>query len=159
MELNTLSTLLWRERELLELLLFKLEEEQLLLTSGRTRWLAQATREVEVVLEQIREAELGRAVEVEAVAAALGLPADASLQDLAAAAPPPWDQVLTSHREAFIALTSQISDLSHSNRDLLATSHRATQETLLSLQEDVQTYGPQGTTTRERSSQLFDESL
>ena len=47
---NELSALLWRERELLELLTFKLEEEQLLLTAGRTRWIEHATREVEQVL-------------------------------------------------------------------------------------------------------------
>ena len=56
--LERLSEVLWRERHLLELLLFKLEEEQLVLTSGRTRWLGHATREVETVLEEIRTAEL-----------------------------------------------------------------------------------------------------
>ena len=45
MSANDLSNLLWRERELLELLVFKLEEEQLLLTAGKSRWLPQATRE------------------------------------------------------------------------------------------------------------------
>ena len=55
MGLAEVSTVLWTERELLELLLFKLEEEQLVLASGRTRWLAHATREVEMVIEQIRE--------------------------------------------------------------------------------------------------------
>ena len=37
MSANDLSNLLWRERELLELLVFKLEEEQLLLVAGRAR--------------------------------------------------------------------------------------------------------------------------
>src|SRR4051812_39244560 len=44
MALTEVSNVLWRERELLEMLLFKLEEEQLLLTAGRTRWLPHATR-------------------------------------------------------------------------------------------------------------------
>ena len=60
MALSELSDVLWTERRLLELLLFKLEEEQLVLTSGRTRWLAHATREVETVLDQIRDAELAK---------------------------------------------------------------------------------------------------
>ncbi len=72
MSWEDLSTLLWKERELLELLLFKIEEEQLVLASGRTRWLAHATREVEVVLAEIREQELHRAVTVDALAAAIG---------------------------------------------------------------------------------------
>ena len=63
-----MSALLWRERELLELLVFKLDEEQLLLSAGRSRWVQHATREVEQVLELVREAGLGRSVEVAAVA-------------------------------------------------------------------------------------------
>ncbi|HUX71839.1 MAG TPA: flagellar protein FlgN, partial [Cellulomonadaceae bacterium] len=43
MGLMQLSDVLWQERHLLELLLFKLEEEQMILTSGRTRWLGHAT--------------------------------------------------------------------------------------------------------------------
>ena len=42
MSMEDLSSVLWRERELLETLLFKLEIEQLVLASGRTRWLAPA---------------------------------------------------------------------------------------------------------------------
>ena len=53
MSLTDLSSVLWRSRELLELLLFKLEEEQLLLAANRSRWLAHATREVEVVLDRL----------------------------------------------------------------------------------------------------------
>ena len=42
--MERLSLILWRERDLLETLLFKLEEEQLLLANGRTRWLMRAHR-------------------------------------------------------------------------------------------------------------------
>ena len=61
-------------------LLYKLEVEQLVLASGRNRWLALAAREVESVLEAIRETELLRAVAADAVAAALGLAPNPSLQ-------------------------------------------------------------------------------
>jgi hypothetical protein len=81
--LNEVSTILWRERQLLELLLFKLEEEQLLLAAGRTRWLAHATREVESVLEELKHAELARAVEVARVAEELGITGESSLRELA----------------------------------------------------------------------------
>ena len=80
MALSELSDVLWTERRLLELLLFKLEEEQLVLTSGRTRWLAHATREVETVLDEIRDAELGRSVEADAVAIELGLEPGSTVQ-------------------------------------------------------------------------------
>ena len=81
MGLNEFSGVLWRERQLLDLLLFKLEEEQLILTSGRTQWLGHATREVETVLDQIREAELGRSVEADDAAREVGVPSGSSLHD------------------------------------------------------------------------------
>ena len=82
-----LSALLWKERELLELLTFKLEEEQLILTSGKSRWLSHATREVEQVVDRLRMAGLGRTVEVAAVAKEWGTEESATLRDLVAQAP------------------------------------------------------------------------
>ena len=63
MALSDVSNILWRERQLLELLVFKLEEEQLVLAAGRSRWLVYATREVENVLGEIKRIELERAVD------------------------------------------------------------------------------------------------
>ena len=40
MSLSEVSNILWRERRLLELLVFKLEEEQLMLASGRSHTLS-----------------------------------------------------------------------------------------------------------------------
>jgi len=161
MALSRLSDVLWRERHLLELLLFKLEEEQLVLASGRTRWLAHATREVENVLIQIREAEIGRSIEADEAARQLGLPDGISLLELAGAAPEPWGGMLHQHRDAFVTLTSEISHLADGNRELLSMSHRATQETLTALQETVATYGPQGSTSApvDSSARLIDTSF
>ncbi len=160
MTLNSLSEALWRERRLLEMLLFKLEEEQLVLTSGRSRWLAQATREVEAVLDEIRSAEISRAVEVEEAAPTLGLTGNASLGQLADAAPAPWDELLRAHRDAFASLTSEISRLADDNRELLAMSHRATQETLASLEDSVRTYDETGQRRADGySAQLIDRSI
>ena len=44
---SDVSNILWRERNLLELLAFKLDAERLLARAGRTRWLARADHEVE----------------------------------------------------------------------------------------------------------------
>ncbi len=135
--LNELSTVLWRERELLESLLFKLEEEELVLASGRVRWVGRATREVEAVLDQVRGIELGRAVESDDAAREVGLPAGASLQELAEAAPAPWNDLLRGHHVALTDLTSQIDALAHSNRDALIQSVRATQDALLGILDTV----------------------
>ena len=98
MAIHELSALLWRERELLDVLTFKLEEEQLLLTSGKSRWLPHGTREVEQVLGHLAQASLARTIEAAVVAEVWGLPTDASLAELAAAAPEgAWAEILTAH--------------------------------------------------------------
>jgi FlgN protein len=133
MGLREVSAILWRERHLLELLLFKLDEEQLVLAAGRSRWLARATREVEMVLEEIRQTELERAVEVSRVAVDLGLPAGASLRQLSEAAPPPWQGMLIEHRQAFLSLTDEITVLVQTNRELLLRGQKAVREVLASI--------------------------
>jgi hypothetical protein len=159
--LTDLSSVLWRSRELLELLLFKLEEEQLLLAAGRSRWLAHATREVEVVLDQIRQTEVARAAYSQAVAGELGLSLEASLAELADAAPAPWSDLLHQHRKAFLLLTSEISAMAGANRDLLTAGQRAARETMLAFSGTVETYGPRGQTVNsgDRRPSLVDEAF
>ena len=132
MSLQALSSVLWRERQLLELLLFKLEEEQLLLTSGKTRWLGHATREVENVLEQIREVELGRSVESDAVARLHGLEPGRSLHELSEAVPAPWDDLLRTHRQAFLDITHQLDML-----DLFRAINREHGTTVVAVLHDL----------------------
>jgi hypothetical protein len=144
--MSDLSSILWREREMLELLLFKLEEEQLILASGKGRWLAHATREVEVVLDQIRRTEVVRAAEVEVLGAQLGLGLDPSLGQLADSAPPPWGDLLREHRKAFLALAAEVNAIAEANRDLLTAGQRAVRETMLAFVGSVETYGRRGET-------------
>ena len=159
--LSAVSTVLWRERELLELLLFKLEEEQLVLASGRTRWLARATNEVEMVLEEIRRTELQRALDVQRAAAALDLTRpDPSLRDLVTAAPSPWAEIFADHRNAFLAATGEIASVAESNRELLTTSYQAVRETLASLApSDADTYAPPGRRRVQQGPQLVDRVM
>ena len=160
MGLADLSSILWREREMLELLLFKLEEEQLVLAGGRTRWLAHATREVEVVLEQIRATEVIRAVEVEAIGQRLGLGSNPSLGELADAVDEPWRDLLRQHRRAFLTLTTEITGLAEANRDLLTAGQRAARETLLAVAGSVETYDPRGQTVAAAPrTRLVDEAM
>src|SRR5207253_1654235 len=130
MGLSEVSNILWQERQLLELLLFKLEEEQLVLASGRSRWLNHATREVEMVLEEIKRAEVARAIEVDAAAAELGLTSSPSLRQLGDAAEAPWKGIFEQHRRAFLTITQEILALAQVNRDLLTRGARATHEAL-----------------------------
>jgi hypothetical protein len=160
MGLADLSSILWREREMLELLLFKLEEEQLILANGRTRWLAHATREVEMVLDQIRRTEVVRAAEVEILGAQLGLGSSASLAQLADAVPAPWPDLLREHRKAFLTLAAEVTALAEVNRDLLTAGQRAVRETMLAVVGSVETYGPRGETVAAAPrTRLFDEAI
>src|SRR6478609_5385812 len=92
--MEKLSQILWRERELLDSLLFKLEMEQLVLGSGRTRWLARAAKEVALVLEMLRETEILRSVAADEAAESIGLSSNPSLRSLAESVDEPWRSIL-----------------------------------------------------------------
>jgi hypothetical protein len=155
-----LSSILWRERELLELLLFKLEEEQLILAAGRSRWLAHATREVEMVLDQIRQTEVLRAAEVAVLGAELGIGANPSLTELATAIGAPWSEMLLQHRKEFMDMTVEIGTLAEANRDLLTIGQRAVRETMMAMAGSVETYGRRGQTVAAAPrARLVDEAI
>jgi hypothetical protein len=137
MGLNEVSNVLWRERQLLDILVFKLEEEQLVLAAGRTRWLAHATREVESVLGEIKRVELERALVVDEVAAELGLEQPLALSDLVENVPTPWDRIFEDHRAALIQIAQEIELIARGNRDLLARGQQAAQAALESITGDV----------------------
>ena len=158
---NELSALLWRERELLELLVFKLDVEQLLLSAGRTRWVQHATREVEQVLELVREAGLGRSVEVAAVATEWGTSQDATLSELVQQAPAgPWGDILGAHLTAMTELIAQIRSLRDVNEQFLRSAARYTQETLAGVDAQATTYDARGASDAPAAAaRLFDQSL
>lgn len=160
MGVNELSALIWRERELLELLLFKLEEEQLLLTAGKSRWLPHATREVEQVMGRLTSAGLARTVEVAHVASEWGVRDDATLRDLVAGAPVgPWSDILAAHFQAMTELVSQIGAVRDLNEQFLRAASRSTQETLATLDHDAGTYGASGATSGAATrARLFDQN-
>ncbi|MGC1511559.1 MAG: flagellar export chaperone FlgN [Acidimicrobiales bacterium] len=161
MGLREVSNILWRERHLLELLLFKLEEEQLLLASGRSRWLARATSEVEMVMGEIRQVELARAIELDAATVSMGLGAGVSLKELAEKAPPPWNGLFLEHHRGFLEITDEIASLARINRELLARGFQATREALMEFDEErVSLYSPTGRTSeRVHQALLIDEVL
>ena len=158
--MEKLSLILWRERELLELLAYKLEVEQLILASGRSRWLAHSTKEVEEVLELLRETEVMRAVAADEVAEQLGLAPAPTLAAIAEAAQEPWRAILDDHRTAFVTATREIADLSESNRGLITAGYRSARETLLSLGGNADGYSPDGSAVLDAPrKRLVDRSL
>lgn len=158
--MEKLSLILWRERELLDTLLFRLEAEQLVLAGGRTRWLARAAREVEAVLASIRETETLRAVAADEVAERLGLLPNPSLSELIDTVDEPWKAILSDHRQAFAETTAEIEALAEANRDLLTNGFRSARETLLSFEKAATGYTPTGTAVASSlGSRFLDRSL
>jgi len=128
--LAELSNVLWRQRQLLDLLLFRMTVEQTLLVGRQVRWLARATDEVEAVLEEMRQAELVRGMVLQEVADELHLGDDPSLRELAEAAPSPWGDIFEEHRRAFLSLTDEVQAIAATNRELLGREQRATRALL-----------------------------
>jgi hypothetical protein len=163
MSLADVSSILWRERQLLEQLLFKLTEEQMLLAAGQIRWIVPATNEVEIVLDEINRMELVRAMEVQAVGTALRLGPNPSLRELADAAPAPWDGMLMNHREAFLSLTDEITQMARVNRELLTRGDHAVRQVLDSFSEadhgGLTLYSAKGQVRRQHGALVVDEAL
>ena len=159
--MEKLSQILWLERELLDNLLFRLEEEQMVLATGRTRWLAKAARDVENVLETIRETEILRSVAADEAAASIGLDHNPSLRSLAEAVDEPWHSILLDHHEAFAAATQEVVSLADANRALITSGYRSARETLMSLGDGPQSYGADGSAVAVADSRrrLVDWSL
>ena len=132
MDHQHLSTLLWREHELLDLLLFKAEEKQYLILTGKTRWLARIAHEIEVVLEQLRTLEVERAAATEQIAGRLGLDPNPSLRQLAEAAPAPWSDLYLKHHESLLVLVTELRTLSDANKELIEGGLSAIGDALLS---------------------------
>lgn len=111
-EANELTAQLWRQRELLEMLLFKYEEERLLRTAGMTRWLAHASREIEVVTGRLGKSSLSTAVAISSLGESWGLPRGALLRDLAEGAPSAmWAEIFTDHLRALVEVITEIREV------------------------------------------------
>src|SRR4051794_12021181 len=133
MSLPDLAAVLWRQRDLLERLVYRLECEHLLLAAGRTRFLPLATGEVEDLLAEVRLLDVQRAGAADRVAAEVGLEPGAGLEQLAGAVQPPWTGVLLEHREALLALTAELAGLAETNRGLMAAGLKAVETAVAGL--------------------------
>lgn len=117
--LGELSHVLWQLRDLTTNLVYRLEVQQLVLVSGRVRWINHSAEDVERAIEATRRQELVRSRLVQEVAPMLGTSPEASLRELCTAAPPPWDLVLAEHQSDFLRLANEAEDVARDNRDLL----------------------------------------
>lgn len=125
MELIEVSNILFRERQARDLLVFKLEAEHRVVASGRRRWLAHASREVEMVRAAVKRIELERTVLVSAAGRDFGRDDVRSLHDLVDVVPAPWRTIFSDHRVALSELSSEAASVESRNsaRPLTMRNH------------------------------------
>ncbi len=107
--MERIGSILEREGDALELLLFKLTETKLLLAADEARFLPRATREVERARARARELDLLRAATIAQLAGGT------TLRDLAATAPGPWPAILRDHHDVLSRMVDEIDVVAHQN--------------------------------------------
>jgi len=146
--LATLERLLETERELLETLLFKLTQARLILAANEVRFVSQSLQEVQMAMDDIREAEAARSRAVTALAEDLGVPASQiTLEYLAAQGPEPTRPRFSELRYRFLDLTQEIEKVSAENQRLAAAgldAIRGTLSMLYDVTDEGVTYDRQG---------------
>jgi hypothetical protein len=120
---DELSASLWRERRQLELLLFRLETQLIYLNADHGEWLTFTAADLESVLDSLRFETLARNVEAAAVAAEWGVPAEATLPVLVAAAPAGiWGELLQEHLHEMMVLLRRIRSAREANLGALGSA-------------------------------------
>ena len=107
--MERVGTILEREGEALETLLFKLIETRLLLESCEFRFLPRATREVDRARARTRELSLLRAATVAQISSG------ATLRELATMSPGPWPAILRDHHDVLTRMVAEIEMVAHGN--------------------------------------------
>ena len=155
MALERLSASLWEERVALERMLFKLEEEHLVLASGMHHWLPSATAEVEEAMRELSDVENGRIQASYEAALELGLPKDATLREISDAADEKWSGVFADHRSMMQGILARIGHLVKRNKELLARGIAATADALTILGAAPTSYDTSGHQTQIRNAALM----
>ena len=109
---NELSASLWRERNLFEILEYKLEVEHLLLAAGNSKWIGRVTDEIDDVVGALRKLNLIRDLEIERLADEWDISGRASLREIVQAAPDAvWADIFGAHLGALLELAGRIRTL------------------------------------------------
>lgn len=122
---ETLSTALWRERELLEKLLFEMTVQQFILLADATRWLANSDMAVAGVADELRCHEIVRSIVTNELTDMLDVPATASLRDIAFACPSPWSVILEEHALSLTELNDEIRLVVRRNEQLMLAGSKS----------------------------------
>lgn len=124
--LERLALCLGQQVAALRHLCFKFEIQEVVLTSGRQKWLGETTAELEQAVAALHERDQAVREALAAAAVAVKLSPESTVREVAAAVPEPWNYVLEEHRKGLHELLERVGQLSRTNRQLLARGHAAT---------------------------------
>lgn len=113
-----LSHHLWSLRQLLDRLVYRLEVQQLLLATGRTRFLALAAAEVDEASAAIAALESHLRAAAVAIAQAAGRSDVPPLAELVELVAEPHASAIDAHRSALRVLGAEVEELVASNKEL-----------------------------------------
>lgn len=132
MDAENLSHELFRQRGILENLLYKFTTQRLLITNGESRWLGRCTAEIEVLSKQLATNMLTVDVLSLSLARTWGAPCEQAptLRELVEAAPAegPWKLALADHHRAISSLTEQIKSVSAENSQFVRAAQISLQD-------------------------------
>ena len=147
--LEELSRVLWKQRELIDQLQYRLELQQLVLAASRADRLPLALADVEAAMDAIRVVEQQRDAVVRDCAERFGLPDNATITQLRESAPEPWRTVLVDHQQALLAQVAATEQTAAANREFASRGAAALRGVLNEITGNTPTtgYGPSGTAT------------
>ncbi|XKH58701.1 hypothetical protein LG293_16765 (plasmid) [Citricoccus nitrophenolicus] len=131
-EAENLSNDLWRERDVLDNLLYKFTTQRLLVSNGESRWLGRCTAEIETLKDQLATTQLAVDVHSAALAEKWGLHTGAAptLRELVEAAPVdgPWAEMLGDHHANILRIAESIRSTSEENLRILKVANISLQD-------------------------------
>ena len=143
--LERLARCLDEQLSALRHLCFKFEVQEVVLSGGRHQWLNETTAELEKAVHAVHDTDRALRAALAKGAVALGLSPEATVREVAAAAPEPWGYIFGQHREDLQRSVERVAQLSRTNRQLLARGQAATVSALQFLGADVPSgYGKDG---------------
>lgn len=107
-----------RERDVLEVLLFRLTAARQLVQTGSPRFLARVADDITRATEIVREAESRRAAVTAGVMGILDEPASRTMRELVARAPDPYRSVLDDHRSTIGRLAAEVVAVAETTHEL-----------------------------------------
>ena len=153
---ESLLEVLHQERRVLERLMYRLSEANLLVEARQDRFLAFASDDVDYIETQLGEVEILRAILVAGIAATWDVPeSELSLRAIIQRAQPEHATLLERELELLRELTREIGEVKHIISDASSERLKATQTAIARLVEGpAQNYGRDGSPGRPETSSV-----